>query len=435
MVSFTGSTRAGKRIGELASQTTFSTIAGIDNMTSSVMLGNLGSYHTNYTENAAAVPIVDSDIRITDADSSLLQSATVKILNPQKGDLLVLNASLPTGITCSGYDAASGQIRLVGAATASDYQTALRALGFANTTDDPAAGTRQIQVTVNDGQMDSAVTLALVGVTPVNDAPVAVADVATAVEAGGVNNGTPGRNPSGNVLSNDRDLDAGDSLSIASVSSGAQTALVGQTLQGAYGTLLMNADGSYRYVVDQRNPAVEGLRTPTDTLTETFTYVVVDQAGARSTATLTVTVHGQDDSPAGIGFGPSFDGSLASCMSLGAAPAAMRDFTLAFAATPLGEIVLHLNEGGHVDPLHSGQRFAIAPQRQSAWPDANHASVGVSVGTNGVSVYADNGALTPLLTWQGEVTAQTRIGVIVQDLTLLQYLAASSFLLMPILYS
>jgi len=40
-----------------------------------------------------------------------------------------------------------------------------------------------------------------------NDNPVAVVDNADAVEAGGVSNGTTGSNGTGNVLSNDTDVD------------------------------------------------------------------------------------------------------------------------------------------------------------------------------------------------------------------------------------
>ncbi len=43
-----------------------------------------------------------------------------------------------------------------------------------------------------------------------NDAPTAVADTATAVEAGGVSNGTAGTNPVGNVLQNDIEPDRGN---------------------------------------------------------------------------------------------------------------------------------------------------------------------------------------------------------------------------------
>ncbi|MFO1001922.1 MAG: hypothetical protein U0936_16425 [Planctomycetaceae bacterium] len=42
-----------------------------------------------------------------------------------------------------------------------------------------------------------------VSVTDVNETPVAAVDSATAVEAGGVANGTAGSNPTGNVLTND----------------------------------------------------------------------------------------------------------------------------------------------------------------------------------------------------------------------------------------
>ncbi|MFN8708700.1 MAG: DUF4347 domain-containing protein, partial [Planctomyces sp.] len=53
-----------------------------------------------------------------------------------------------------------------------------------------------------------------------NDAPTAVADTATAVEAGGVSNGTTGTNPTGNVLTNDTDFDSGDTKTVSGVAAG-----------------------------------------------------------------------------------------------------------------------------------------------------------------------------------------------------------------------
>ncbi len=41
-----------------------------------------------------------------------------------------------------------------------------------------------------------------------NDNPTAVVDTAIAVEAGGVSNGAAGTNPTGNVLTNDTDVDS-----------------------------------------------------------------------------------------------------------------------------------------------------------------------------------------------------------------------------------
>ncbi|WP_241974854.1 VCBS domain-containing protein [Paraburkholderia sp. BL17N1] len=135
-----------------------------------------------------------------------------------------------------------------------------------------------------------------------DDAPVGHDDTAIAVEAGGLNNATPGVDPAGNVLDNDTDAD-GDALHITAVRTGnASTAggtagAVGATLQGAYGMLTMNADGTWQYTVDNALPAVEALRTSGQTLQDAFTYTVADTFGAQGTATLTVTIRGQNDTP------------------------------------------------------------------------------------------------------------------------------------------
>ena len=126
----------------------------------------------------------------------------------------------------------------------------------------------------------------------VNDAPVVVNDTAQAVEAGGVNNQTPGVNPTGNVLSNDSDPD-GDSLSVSAITGGT----VGQPLVGTYGTLTLNANGSYNYVVDNTLPAVQALRLSSDQLSESFTYTVSDGQGGTTPAQLLVVISGKNDAP------------------------------------------------------------------------------------------------------------------------------------------
>ncbi len=136
----------------------------------------------------------------------------------------------------------------------------------------------------------------VVTVTGANDPPSPVADQAIAVEAGGTANATPGDDPSGNVLTNDDDVD-GQTLSVDQVRFNTTTVNAGQPLAGRYGTLTLNADGSFSYVVDNSNPAVEALRTANDTLTEVFVYRSVDPLGATTTARLTVTIEGRDDAP------------------------------------------------------------------------------------------------------------------------------------------
>lgn len=134
-----------------------------------------------------------------------------------------------------------------------------------------------------------------------NDDPVANDDAATAVEAGGVGNATPGVDPTGNVLDNDTDVDSvalGETRQVLTVSGGAgASAPAGSVLQGTYGQLLLNADGSYAYTVDNDNPTVQALRTAGETLAESFVYTMRDTAGARSTARLTITLQGANDNP------------------------------------------------------------------------------------------------------------------------------------------
>ena len=53
-----------------------------------------------------------------------------------------------------------------------------------------------------------------------NDTPVAVADSGVAVESGGLNNGSAGSNATGSVLTNDTDVDSGDTKQVIGVLAG-----------------------------------------------------------------------------------------------------------------------------------------------------------------------------------------------------------------------
>ncbi|MFN5707093.1 MAG: beta strand repeat-containing protein, partial [Planctomycetota bacterium] len=132
-------------------------------------------------------------------------------------------------------------------------------------------------------------------VTNVNETPTAVADTATAVEAGGVSNGTAGTNPSGNVLTNDTDVDAGDTQTVTGVAAGtvgSASGNVASNVTGTYGAITIAANGTYTYTVDNSNAAVQALRTSGNTLTDTFTYTMRDAAGLTSTTQVTITIQG-----------------------------------------------------------------------------------------------------------------------------------------------
>jgi VCBS repeat-containing protein len=154
-----------------------------------------------------------------------------------------------------------------------------------------ASATETFTYTVTDVDGDSQTATVTVTIVGANDAPVAVADTGSATEAGTA----PGAGAGGNVLTNDTDVDTGDSKIVSAVNGAAGN--VGQALDGAYGALTLNGDGTYSYVVDNANPTVDALRLPTDTLTDSFTYKVKDAAGAESQATLTITIHGANDAP------------------------------------------------------------------------------------------------------------------------------------------
>ena len=144
---------------------------------------------------------------------------------------------------------------------------------FPNLTYTPNAnfnGSDSFTYKVSDGRGgESNPTTVTITITSVNDAPVAVADIATTDED------TPVQIP---VLANDTDADAGDTKSLASVT------------QGAHGSVTMNGDGTVTYT-----PA------PNFNGTDMFTYIAKDAAGTLSgSATVTVTVGAVNDAPVAV---------------------------------------------------------------------------------------------------------------------------------------
>ena len=134
-----------------------------------------------------------------------------------------------------------------------------------------------------------------------NDPPIALPVFVTAIEAGGVANGTPGLDPAGDALANDFDFE-GDPLSVTAIRTGPELGSgvpgsVGIGLAGTYGTITIDADGRFTYVVDNANPLVEALRTTGDTLIDEFTYTGSYIHGAPDQSTSARIVNGVTDAP------------------------------------------------------------------------------------------------------------------------------------------
>ncbi|MBY5370092.1 N,N-dimethylformamidase beta subunit family domain-containing protein, partial [Rhizobium leguminosarum] len=161
-----------------------------------------------------------------------------------------------------------------------------------------AGGTYGVKVTATDlGGLAANESFNIAVSVPGNTTPTAVADTGDATEKGGVANGSGGVVASGNVLTNDTDPDAGDTKTVTAVVFGATSGTLGSALNGTYGSLVLNASGTYSYAINESNAAVQGLRQSTNTLSDVFSYTMRDSAGATATANLTVTIHGANDAP------------------------------------------------------------------------------------------------------------------------------------------
>ena len=128
-------------------------------------------------------------------------------------------------------------------------------------------GTDTFKYTIKDVDGDQDTGLVTITVNPVNDTPIAVADVNTTDEDAGV---------SGNLMTNDTDL--GD----------AEVNVVANT-NPANGTVLVQPDGSYTYIPNDNFNGVD-----------TFTYTIEDEDGEQSTATVTITVNSVNDVPVAV---------------------------------------------------------------------------------------------------------------------------------------
>ncbi|MCK8047193.1 retention module-containing protein, partial [Shewanella sp. 1CM18E] len=102
---------------------------------------------------------------------------------------------------------------------------------------------------------------------------------------------------SGNVLTNDT-LGADSSVVTQIANSQNSTAdIAGNTvISGIYGSLVIAADGSYTYQLNNQLPEVQMLALG-EQIIETFDYVLTDSDGDAVTQTLTITITGDNDAP------------------------------------------------------------------------------------------------------------------------------------------
>ena len=233
----------------------------------------------------------DSDGNVTGAHNSVLEasgdtvtgsvtvSAEAGIAGVTVGGQDVTHASTTPVVittdkgvlTITGYDAATGKITYSYQETGgADDHTA---------GDDAVRDLFQVSVTDQAGQTHS------------NDLIIQIIDTAPEAkdDAGGtVTEDAPVSTLSGNVIDNDvkgADAITGVTWNITD----AQRAEISQ-----YGTLTLNANGTWQFTLDNSKPAVQALGA-TDKLNFTLNYTVADADGDTSSANLSFSVQGTDD--------------------------------------------------------------------------------------------------------------------------------------------
>jgi T1SS-143 domain-containing protein len=267
-------------IGSIVDTTNNPPVLDLDANNSSTATG--ANFLTSFTENGAAVSIADIDVGITDVDSPNLTKATITLTNAQVGDVLAFG-TMPLGITAN---LSGNVITLTGSSSLINYQTAIKAITFASTSENPSTIPRVLTVVVSDGISDSNVAQTTINVIAVNDPPIDANETNTVLEDTtlSVTDGA-----AGDLLNNATDAE-GNTLSIASYNIagvvGTQTVGAPVVVAGV-GTITINANGSYSFApVLNYTGAIP-----------VITYTVTDGNGGTDTSTLTLTMTPVNDPP------------------------------------------------------------------------------------------------------------------------------------------
>lgn len=261
----------------------------------------------NYTEQSGAVLIDQGDAAILETDLTTLAGLvlTVTVEGMTSTQILSLRnqGKLPGQIGIEGGEITYGGI-VIGEATgepggpltitlvtndAAAISALIRNLTYEDTSDAPEADGARILIELSDEGTTLASAAVTLNVTVTEDGPRAVED-SFSLDAGG--------NIIGNVKDNDYDPDDPDDRSlfdVVSFNAGAtyeSPAAGGETIdtsvEGAYGTLTLNADGTFTYRADNASSIPTG-----ETREDTFSYAIKDADGALSVTTITFEVTGQ----------------------------------------------------------------------------------------------------------------------------------------------
>ncbi|MGY0219126.1 Ig-like domain-containing protein, partial [Endozoicomonadaceae bacterium StTr2] len=241
----------------------------------------------------------------------------VRLGNSFTGDQLRLSKTFDS-VQSSDYSNGVLTIQLNSKATASNVEAILESIQYRSTSDNPDNyGTnteRSYEISLtsdgnNDGKaggpnpLGSDTTISgTITIKATNDAPEAFDNLDRAEE----DSTTP---VTGNIIldrdsngQSDNDLDnhiedlSVDSIKAIGGSNGTFDSAGNATIQGKYGSLTINKNGTYSYQLDNSLDAVQKL-LPGDELVENFEYTISDGQLSSNTAELMIVIDGTNDAP------------------------------------------------------------------------------------------------------------------------------------------
>ena len=202
----------------------------------------------NYTamETAGATASTTLTVTIHGADDAPVLAAQTAAQAAAVGSAFSLVLPATTFTDVDAGDTLTYSATSAGAALPSWLTFNASTRTFSGTPTTANIGAAGITATATDFAGLSASETFNIVVSATTNPPTAVADTADATEKGGVNNSTGGSPAIGNVLANDIDPIAGDTLTVSAVSFGATTGTVGAALAGAHGGLVLAANRRLR---------------------------------------------------------------------------------------------------------------------------------------------------------------------------------------------
>ena len=294
--------------------------------TATITITVIGVNDTPVAQNDVGVIVEDGTLTVANSANANL-SGSYDATGEHSGDVIDTSssshtdsdadasASLTVTAIRTGSSEGSGTAGSIGSALTGTYgQLTIAADGsysyvanqdLADALDVGDSVTDTFNYTLSDGTATNigVITITILGA---NDNPTAVNDTGYIKEGGtltvansaAASSGTSTGNHTGDMTDNDTDDDASSTATITSItattaSGSAQTTFSSnsETVNGAYGTLTINSDGSYSYAA---NSNISGLDAGDANITDVFTYIVSDGT-ATDTATLTINVIASQD--------------------------------------------------------------------------------------------------------------------------------------------